>query len=314
MKVYIIIVNYKNYNDTIQCLRSLLLCNYPNKSIIIIDNNSGNESVQQIVRFFNKKNMEYNVLYDEVTKKYNNLKSNILIISSKNRGYGGAINLGLKFIFNHDENDFYIWVLNPDTFVFPNSIKALIHKIESDSDYMIIGSKVYSIDGKIQFYGGAYLNKFTMISKYVNSNKYANLSEKEIESLINYIGGSAMFFRKKYFEIYGYFDERFFLYFEDVDLSFRLKKPHKIGYCSNSIIIHKQGTSAGTSFSIASKSATSIFHSIRSRMIFTKKYFPFILPIVVMISIIYIIAILLVKKKVSFAKIGMQAIINGILN
>ena len=265
-KVYIIVLNYKNYKDTLMCLESLLELKYNNFSIIVIDNASNDGSSEKIMQWI---------------QNYSNNISIEFIESKFNLGYAGGNNIGIRKALQ-DEEMKYVWVLNNDTIVNKEALAELVMEMNSDIHIGICGSKlIYNWDrNQIQGYGGWY-HKFFGMGGTVKDEK--KISE------IDYVIGASMFFRRKVFETTGLFSEDYFLYFEELDFSQRIKGKFKMACAINSIVFHKEGASIGSNGrKPQEKSMLSDYYLIRNRILFTKKYCPLYLP-TVYIGLIYAI-------------------------
>ena len=117
-KVYIILLNYLNWEDTIECLVSLASLSYSNFEVVVIDNFSQNESIENIKKTINSKNATFHINYIQL---------------NNNKGFGHGNNIGLKFALNKRDSD-YFWVLNNDTVVSRESLTYLINTAKEDSD------------------------------------------------------------------------------------------------------------------------------------------------------------------------------------
>jgi GT2 family glycosyltransferase len=156
-KIYIIILNYNGWDDTIECLESVFKLNYGSFQVVIVDNNSENNSLEKIKSYIDGSlNLELNVnpelkhlVYplskkpvsyvfynrDEAEKSGNlelekKLKNPVILIQSGyNGGFSYGNNIGIKY--SMAKNDFeYIWLLNNDTVVEKDSLSKLVEKAE----------------------------------------------------------------------------------------------------------------------------------------------------------------------------------------
>ena len=150
----------------------------------------------------NSNNLEFKKNFED---KYDNVEC---IIAGDNLGYGRANNLALKKIKTK-----YALILNPDTILNKSTLDEFIKATKLLPDFAILAPKEQSEYGKIS-------------------------NDNEFES-VNSVKGFAMFLNLSKFQDIGYFDENFFLYFEDIDLCRRLKKENKKIYLiSNLKITH----------------------------------------------------------------------------
>lgn len=289
--VYIVVLNYKNWKDTIECLESLFKLEKEKFKIIVCDNNSLDgsleyieewakgdliidfnemDSLKSIVYPFIKKPISYKKIdkYD-INNNFDFIKENLILIQNdENKGYSAGNNIGIKYALNQEDCE-YIWVLNNDTIVDRLSLYYLVDFMKKNLSVGICGAKTYFYyePYKIQCEGGFYYNKWLA---YPFKRKYSKKN-------LSYINGASMFVRKNFILDVGLLSEDYFLYYEEIDWITRAKKIYKIGYSEKSIIYHKEGASINKN---KIRTWLSDFYSIRNRIIFTKKYFKYCLPTV----------------------------------
>ena len=125
-KVYIIILNWNGWKDTIECLDSIKKLTYINYSIIICDNASSDESKNKINEW-----LKNNVNIDAT-----------LIVNKTNLGFAGGNNVGIKEALKQMDCK-YVWILNNDTEVTPNSLCCLVNKMKTDDKIGICLSLIH---------------------------------------------------------------------------------------------------------------------------------------------------------------------------
>jgi GT2 family glycosyltransferase len=309
-KVYIILVNYNGWRDTIECLESVLRLNYPNFQVVVVDNSSFDNSLMYIKEwangninvYINKSNNLQPLSFPPVNKPVvfscyehsNTLLSKnitdkldnplILIQSKANNGFAAGNNIGISYALL--QNDFkYIWLLNNDTVVDINALTALIDKAKScktkEQKVGIISSKLlyYNKPNIIQGIGGKF-NKWFAVSKHVASFSLDNGSYDLEEVDIDYAIGASMLVSKEFVMDVGLMCEDYFLYYEEMDWSERGRaKGYKTSYCYQSRVYHKEGATIGSGHD-KSKSELSDIYSIKNRFKFTNKFYPAFLPTV----------------------------------
>ncbi len=289
-RVYIIIVNYKGYNDTIECLESIIENRYENYRIIVVDNYSENDSLKFIESWADSKKEALNhisfnesIINSEKVTAAEDVRL-ILLQANGNRGFAAGNNIGIKYALL--ENDFeYIWLLNNDTVIEKDSLAKLAKKAQGDKNNGlntgITGSKLLFYDNRdiIQGVGGKY-NKWIGSSKHIggfekDAGQYDN---DKVKGKINYIIGASMFISKKFIEDVGLMCEDYFVYFEDLDWAVRgERKGWSIGYCWESRVYHKFGATIGSSENKKEKSEISDYYALKNRILFTKKFYPYCL-------------------------------------
>ncbi|AYD39334.1 glycosyltransferase family 2 protein [Clostridium fermenticellae] len=242
--IYIILINYNGYKDTIECVNSLKKINYNNYRVLIVDNASMNDSLEILKR---------------------TLKDCIIIESKKNLGFAGGNNLAIKYAL--DNNADYILLLNNDTLVEHNFLENMLCSFSKDSSIGLVGCKImYYPERNIIWYGGGYVDwfKFTGIHYEMGKADVKCDAEKEI----NFMTGCSMLIKRDVFEKVGLLSEEYFMYYEDVDFCVRVNDAgYKIWYNPNAVIYHKIGLSAG-----GEESPFSIKWCTRNRILFMNKY------------------------------------------
>lgn len=281
---YIIILNWKGAIDTIACLLSVLQLQASSFRIVICDNGSPDNSYDIIRNWIidNKQNSEYLLDHDLVelnrvsAESYchaSDQKQVFLVATGDNLGYAGGNNVGIKLALNNPETK-YVWVLNNDTEVDPESLNYLVERCEQDTTIGICGSRLVYSDSrdKIQGLGGLY-NPILCTTKhyaaYENSQKY--FDDNETENQIDFVIGASMLLRRSLLDEIGLLDESYFLYFEELDIALRAKGKYRLGSASKSIVYHKEGASTGGK-DADEKSDVADFYAIRNRIKFTLKH------------------------------------------
>ncbi len=285
-KVGIVILNWNGWEDTIECLESVYQIDYPNYEVIVVDNNSKDNSIERIKeycegkikvssRFFKYKNENKPIKVIELTrekgkkfKKTVNLPSNkklILIKNSENLGFAGGNNVGIKFALKNDCD--FILLLNNDTVVEPNILKKFLNSWQELENPGAISGIIcyYDSPDKIWF-GGA---------KWEWAKIRFKINEKFPKKILktDYICGACLFTSRGVIQKVGLFDERFFLIWEDTDWSYRArKKGYNLYILPDIKIFHKTANSFGSYQTFLCQ-----YYFIRNQFLFFYKYYnPFL--------------------------------------
>ncbi len=196
MKLLVVIVNYGDDRNLKECLGSLsqLAPLFGGKTTIdvFVVNNGRNEL------------------------KITNYKLRIKIIKThRNLGFAAGVNRGLK-MKNVKEYD-WVWVLNPDTIIQNKEFTNLeFTNLDLNSGFDVWSPVIYQSDGRVWFAGGK-LDKITGEPIIIRK-------EVENDGDCTWVSGCSMFVRPAVFAKIGLFDEKFFLFYEDVDFCLRAKK------------------------------------------------------------------------------------------
>lgn len=259
-KVYVIIVNFNTWKDTIECVQSILTTENAFYSIIIVDNDSNDTSVERIQSWINLKKTKIDIK---------------LIKSEYNRGFSGGNNLGINYALKQKDMD-YIWLLNSDTIVKSDTLMNLLKLFLSNKkNYGIVGSVLcdYYNRNRIQALGGNFrgINKLMLRSMRVLQERKITELERNDYS-INFPVGASLMLSKKFLIKIGYkLSEDYFLYYEEADLTMKcIQYGFNVGYSKDSIVYHKGGCSTGENK--INNSNITLYHMARSRIIFCRKY------------------------------------------
>jgi len=219
IKASIIVLNYNGKEDTIECLNSLKKTRYPKKEyeIIIVDNKSDDGSIEEIKKRF--------------------VDSNIRIkVNKKNFGYAEGNNIGARMA----RGELLIF-LNNDTIVDENWLNPLIEKM-NDGKIGVCMPKILYYYGKkkeiINTFGGG----MTLLGVPYLIGEGEKSSKFNASFPVFWASGCCLVIKKSLFLEIGGFDKSFFLYAEDLDLSWRVwNEGYKILTVPNSRIYHKGG-------------------------------------------------------------------------
>ena len=268
-KCYIIVLNYKNWDDTLGCLRSVFESTYPEFTLVVIDNNSQNDSIGHIISDISAKpvikassgqairflHIQHNELDETRPSDYPDL---VLVQNHRNAGFGGGNNIILRKLAGENS---YIWLLNPDMTIETNTLEHFV-KAASRTPKSILGSVTKSFDQpeRVLFYGGGKIHFF---AGTVSLSK-----TKEQVKDIDYISGGSMFFHGTYLETLGLLPEWYFLYWEETDWCYRAgKQGYLLDVCFEAVCYDKISTTIGRGF-------LSDYFYTRNALLFLQKYKP----------------------------------------
>lgn len=191
--VAVVLLNWNGWRDTVRCLESLRMSGIPSAQIVVVDNASSDDSVTKIRDAFPKQQ---------------------LIVTSQNLGFGGGCNIGIKYALYRKPD--YIWLLNNDTTIETTTLASLIETTEADPSIGVTGSVIYEATRRerIQLWGGGSINLWL-----------GRCRLRRAPAHLDFISGASMLLRTSALKEVGLFDEsRYFMYWEDADLCFRLRK------------------------------------------------------------------------------------------
>jgi len=226
--VSIIIVNYNGKKHLEKCLKSIMKISYPNPEIILVDNNSTDDSIEFVK---------------------NTYPSVIIIKLDNNYGFAEPNNIGAK----NAKGDFFLF-LNNDTEVDPNFVGEMVKVLQQDSKIAICQSLLLKPNGEVDS-SGDFID--TLGRAYSSKDKVS-----EVKKILS-ARGASMMIRKESFWDLGGFDKKFFASYEDVDLGWRAWIwGYKIVIVPNSVVYHKGGQTVKQNLQEVR------FHGVKNSLVF----------------------------------------------
>jgi GT2 family glycosyltransferase len=325
-RVYIIILNWNGWQDTIECLESVFRLDYPEFRVVVCDNDSRDGSLENIKSWAEGK-MNVDVATDNplryltfppVTKpitytEYDRSQaeaggrdgsaSMILIRTGANLGFAGGNNVGMRYALARGDFD-YVWLLNNDTIIKPDALSQMVQRMEEKPDAGMCGALIpfYKEPDKIWIAGGATLNNWLGKAASIDCGKpVSEVSTcEDIEARINYIAGASMLVSADFLRSVGMMSDDYFLYFEEPDWYIRGKERYSLAYADKAIVYHKVGNSTVKCNSVVSKTAEEF--CLRSQLRFMIKFFPYAVPLVLIRIAIFHLKLICLRLIRAFTK------------
>lgn len=215
----IIIVTYNNQTEIKTLLGSLLKYQPKNSEVIVVDNSSS-DNTKAVVREFKE----------------------VKLVESGNLGFAKGSNLGVD-----SSTGEYLLFLNPDTEIKDTSVDLLLSFIKAHPEVGIVAPSLILPDGSIQPSVSKFPTLIGAVKEHLLSqdHQYSEfVPSQDLESEIEVVYGAAIIIKKENFIKMRGFDERYFLYFEDIDLCRKVKKAGlKIFYLPQAQVVHALGKS-----------------------------------------------------------------------
>jgi GT2 family glycosyltransferase len=208
--------------------------------------------------------------------------------AADNLGYAGGINAWLSQLL--EVRDWTgVWILNPDTEPAPSALAALIRYADITGKGMI-GSTILDAGqtDRVRIRGGIHWQRLLgrCVSLGRDDPMQAVHDLKTIESTMDSPSGCSMYITRQCIERIGLMDERYFLFFEDLDWGMRAK-PCGLGYASDSHVEHQRGTTTGSARTLSAIPKLSVYLEHRNSVHFVRRYFAWSLPIRIAASLLY---------------------------
>ncbi|AMD16622.1 glycosyl transferase family 2 [Methanobrevibacter sp. YE315] len=251
MDLSVVIVNYQTYELTKNTVNSIFEYDYPfSYEIFVVDNASSDDSLSKLQDYFK----------DRVN----------FIASSENNGFAAGNNQALRMAKGR-----YVLLLNSDTIVWQDTLENIYNYMEKHQDVGACGCRVLLENGQLdkackRSFPNVKNSFFRLFHIPTNSKddnyNLDNLPDDEIYE-IDCLTGAFMFIRNKALDEVGFLDETFFMYGEDIDLCYRIKKAGwKIIYYGESKITHLKGASS------KKQKSKLIYEFYRAMYIYYKKH------------------------------------------
>ncbi len=259
MEIYALVLNWNGIKDTLECINSLKDLNLKPGTqlhIVVVDNCSADGSVTKLL----------------------SIKGINLLQNSQNLGYTGGNNAGITYILT--QNCDFVWILNSDLTVDKNSLNYLLEAAQKHTKAGIISPKIYFAPGfeyhqkryqkpergKVIWYAGGKFNWGAVIGEHLGIDLVDN-GEFSISKKIEFASGASLFIHQSVLRDLRGFDNRYFLYLEDVEFSFRARQlGFEVWFEPRAILWHKNSRSSEVG------GALQDYYISRNRLLIGMKY------------------------------------------
>jgi GT2 family glycosyltransferase len=236
MLLSIVTLNYNKSDLTIACITSLWEqfskeLEEHHLEVIIVDNDSQDSSVEEIRDVIKQ-------------KKFINMH---IVQNSSNAGFGSGCNLGA-----HKSKGDFILFLNNDTVVKDKGILEMAEYAKEHPEIAILGGQLRNFDGSLQPSVGKFYTPFYAFLLLIGGQRYGILdtSPKSIQE-VDWVKGGLLLIRRDVFDELQGFDEKIFMYTEDMELCYRAKLAGKrVYFYPNVLVLHKEHGSTSKTFAI----------------------------------------------------------------
>lgn len=217
--ISVILVNYngKQYND--KCIESVLSSTISEQiQIIVVDNASTDGSLE------------------ELREKWGKNKQVQIVTLEENLGFSAANNEGIRQSIKQGIE--YFLLLNNDTEVEPNTIERMMES-QTQTGAIVVPKIFYADSPEIVWYAGGEFSSVIRKAKQTGLNRLDN-PKLQVSRYCGFANGCSMLLTKEIVEKVGFLEEKFFLYYEDMEYSLRAKERGvSIRYCADAVVYHK---------------------------------------------------------------------------
>ena len=205
----------------------------------------------------------------------------VVIRSDRNGGFASGCNIGLKFLKETDTDLFLL--LNPDTQIETETLRAFSEKLTADQECGLAGATLLGMEAPhlAQACGGASVSSYSLLGQNLGADTRPDQvpATEAIEKHLDYPVGAAMACRRDFLDHAGLMDERYFLFYEELDWVMAGRRKFSPGWAQDAVVYHHRGAVAGSHLGASHRSPLADYHMIRSRFLFALKWKPWLLPV-----------------------------------
>lgn len=224
-----VILTHSDIEKTVACLKAVHAQTEAPYRIVVCDNGSGNEFADELFEEWIKIAKEHNL--EEPVEVYASDRSGAKLVFlrlEENKGVGGGFNEALRFLLYDTECQAF-WVMHHDTEPKNYALSALLEHVQNESEDKIglVGTTLIYKESDLQeCAGGGVWRKWTGKAKSLDGgyDKYSHSDQKEIVQKLDYVNGASCLMTRELVNAVGLYDERLFMFYEDVEYGLRAKK------------------------------------------------------------------------------------------
>jgi GT2 family glycosyltransferase len=287
-RTVIAIVNWNGASDTVACLDSLLQLHGNEQEIVVVDNASADDSVAAIAAWAaahrDTRLREVQVLLETNARNSRADGFLTLVRMERNAGFAGANNVAIEMALKSPTVEF-VWILNNDTEILPDSLTALQRRFSEDPSIGMCGSTLVYAHHRslVQTVGCDYDLRWAVGHHLGERAPLSALPPREyVESRMSYVPGASMLVSRAFLETIGPMEEKYFLYGEELDWALRGEGRFRLAWAPESIVFHKEGASIGTGSGTRRPSLLSTYYLNRSTLHLIRTFRPAYLPTVLL--------------------------------
>ncbi len=240
-RVAVILLNWNGLDDTLECIHSLLEQDYPDFDVFVVDNGSSEDPEAAIGKF----------------------PRTTLIKTGSNYGFCRGNNIGIEAASRSGYQ--YCWILNNDTVVEPDALGILVGFLEKHPACNAVTNRInYAYDRNSCWFAGGTIRAGVPSHRLVSSAQPSGNASMVVS---DFLSGCSFLAKTGTLMDLGGFDENYFCYMEDIDLSLRIKAlGGDLGYSEEAVVYHKVSRSTGH------HSPLKVYYKGRNFIYFCKKF------------------------------------------
>jgi GT2 family glycosyltransferase len=304
--VYVVVLNWNGWHDTVACVASVLRSDYPRFQVVVCDNGSTDGSHERLAAWARGEGVGWSadpadplaplsarpvageiphaVLARDEAESGGGAQCAaarvVFVQTGANLGYAGGCNVGLRYALARGDCAF-AWLLNNDAVVDAGALSALVERMRERPEAGQCGSRVlyYDEPARVQGWGGASYNRWAGRARRLGDGAPAG-DEPDVDAVeraTDFVYGASLLVRRAFLDAVGLMDERYFLYFEEIDWATRGARFPR-AYAHRSVVYHREGRSIGSARDSRRRSPLSDYYSLHNRLLFTRRFYPLAIP------------------------------------
>jgi hypothetical protein len=298
-KVWIVLVNWNGWRDTVECLESVFRQRHDNFGVIVCDNASSDSSVEQLAAWASgvlsvapaegplgalsspplPKPLPHLVLDVPADYRIGPDTPPLLIVrTGGNLGFAGGNNVGIRLALR-DPACAHVWLLNNDTVIEAETLQRL-QAVALRENAGITGAMLcyYHEPDRVQALGGGMFSRYRVYGRLLgNGLRRSKLTAQDMAAAsaeLGWVSGASMLVSRPFLDTVGEMEERYFLYFEEIDWAWRARRRFRFALAADAVVYHKAGAATGE----RSESTYSVYTMCRARYKLYRKFVPALLP------------------------------------
>jgi len=275
--VYVVVVNYNGWADTIACVESVARSDYPDCRVIVVENGSTDDSLDHLTRWAVGSAAEWVICTRAQLEAGHPRAAGArarLVEAGTNLGFAGGVNIGLRHVLRVPRPAFAL-LLNNDAVVAPDAVSRLVDVALATPNVGAVGASVLRSDAPetLEMLAGARINAATGMVTPMHAGRQRN-DERPAALPLHYVSGCCLLTSADAIRRVGLMDEGYFLYSEDADWGIRMRREGlTLTYSASAEVWHKGGAA------VVHRSATHDYYVVRGALMLVRKLFPWLLPV-----------------------------------
>jgi len=268
-RLAVIIVNYRTADLACKSLASLApeIAALPASCALVVDNDSHDGSAEKLASFIEEQGFGGWARF---------------MPSPRNGGFSAGNNVALRALLAEGGHEAFL-LLNPDAFVLPGALAALVARLESDPHIGIVGSRLENPDGTLQRSAFRFPSAGSELERSISLGPVTRLVNRwaisfppsDVPHPCDWVAGASLLVRRRVLEEVGLLDEEYFLYFEEVDLCLRAARAgFTCWHEPRSRVVHLEGQATGVTDARNARRRMPRYWFDSRRRFFLKNYGP----------------------------------------